>query len=70
MAELRNAVRLRRDIRSMGIGGVRIELAEGRTGPVHRVLLGPYDTEEEAQAMADSVATIGDLNPRVRVVTE
>lgn len=66
MAELRNAVALRRDIRSLGIEGVRIELYEGREGAVHRVLLGPYNTEEEAQAIADSVATLGELNPRVR----
>jgi tetratricopeptide (TPR) repeat protein len=66
MAELRNAVALRRDIRSLGIDGVRIELYEGRDGSVHRVLLGPYETEEEARAVADSVAALGDLNPRVR----
>jgi TolA-binding protein len=66
MAELRNAVALRRDIRSLGIEDVRIELYEGREGSVHRVLLGPYRTEEEAQAIADSVAALGDLNPRVR----
>ncbi|HMB68216.1 MAG TPA: tetratricopeptide repeat protein [bacterium] len=66
MGELRNAVALRRDIRGLGIDGVRIELYEGREGSVHRVLLGPYETEEQAQVIADSVAALGDLNPRVR----
>lgn len=70
MADLRNAVALRREIRALGIDGVRIEMTEGRTGAMHRVLLGPYDTEPEARAVADSCATIGDLNPRVREVTE
>ncbi|NNE43542.1 MAG: SPOR domain-containing protein [Gemmatimonadetes bacterium] len=70
MAELRNAVSLRRAIRGIGIDGVRIELSEARSGPVHRVILGPYASEIQAHALADSVAALGDLNPRVREVSE
>jgi tetratricopeptide (TPR) repeat protein len=70
MGELGNAVALRRRIRALGIQEVTIEMADSRTGPVHRVLLGPYDREEDAQVFADSVATLGDLNPRVREVDE
>lgn len=70
MEDLSNAVGLRREIRRLGIEDVRVEMADGPRGPVHRVLLGPYETEEQARAMADSVATLGDLNPRVREVSE
>jgi cell division septation protein DedD len=70
LADLKNAVALRRDIRELGIDGVRIEMAEGTGEPLHRVLLGPYETEEEARAIADSVAALGNLNPRVREGTE
>ncbi len=68
MTDPRNAVELRRVILSKGLGPLRVEPGEGPLGPVHRVILGPYDTEEEARAAADSVATLGDLNPRVREV--
>jgi cell division septation protein DedD len=70
LADLNNAVALRRDIRELGIEAVRIEVAEGSGEPLHRVILGPYETEEEARAIADSVAALGDLNPRVREGTE
>lgn len=70
MEDLANAVVLRREIRRLGIEGVRVELADGPRGPVHRVLLGPYETEEEARAVADSIATLGDLDPRVHEASE
>jgi TolA-binding protein len=66
MTDPRNAAELRRLILAKGIGPLEIEPGEGPQGPVHRVILGPYATEEEARAAADSVATLGDLNPRVR----
>ena len=66
MTDPRNAAELRRLILAKGLGPLEIEPGEGPQGPVHRVILGPYATEEEARAAADSVATLGDLNPRVR----
>jgi tetratricopeptide (TPR) repeat protein len=68
MTDPRNAAQLRRLILRKGLGPLSVEPGEGPLGPVHRVLLGPYDSEEEARAAADSVATLGDLNPRVREV--
>lgn len=66
MTDPRNAASLRRSILNLGIRDIRVEPGEGPRGPVHRVILGPYETEEEARAVADSVAALGDLNPRVR----
>lgn len=66
MSDPRNAATLRRQILALGIRDIRVEPGEGPTGPVHRVILGPYPDETTAHAMADSVAAIGDLNPRVR----
>jgi tetratricopeptide (TPR) repeat protein len=66
MTDPRNAAELRRLILAKGLGPLTIEPGEGPLGPVHRVILGPYATEAEARAAADSVATLGDLNPRVR----
>jgi cell division septation protein DedD len=43
-------------------------MTEGVSGTLHRVLLGPYSSRERAETVADSVATLGDLNPRVREV--
>ena len=65
-AEVRNAVELKRKINSLGIRDLQLEPGEGPNGPVHRVILGPYDEEAFARAIADSVAALGDLNPRVR----
>jgi len=64
-SEVRNAVELKRRINALGIRDLRLEPAEGPEGPVHRVMLGPYDDEVTARAIADSVAALGGLNPRV-----
>jgi tetratricopeptide (TPR) repeat protein len=69
LSDPRNVATLRRRILRLGIGPIRVEPGESPEGPVHRILLGPYDTEEEARVMADSVATLGDVTPRVREVT-
>jgi len=66
MTDPRNAAELRRVILAKGLGPLTVEPGEGPLGPVHRVILGPYATEAEARAAADSVAQLGDLNPRVR----
>ncbi len=69
MTDPRNAAVLRREIRGLHVGTVTVEPGDGPDGPVHRVIVGPYDTEAEARAAAEAVATLGDLNPRVRPVT-
>jgi tetratricopeptide (TPR) repeat protein len=66
MADPRNAAALREAIRGLGIQEIRVERGEGPEGPVHRVILGPFHSEEQARAIADSVATLGDFNPRIR----
>jgi tetratricopeptide (TPR) repeat protein len=66
MTNPRNAADLRRRILSLGIRAIRVEPGEGPQGPVHRVILGPFETEDIARAIADSVAALGDLNPRVK----
>lgn len=68
MSDPRNAATLRRRILALGIQEIQVEPGDGPQGPVHRVLLGPYPDEAKARAIADSVATLGDLNPRVREV--
>ncbi len=68
MTDPRNAATLRRRILALGIREIQVEPGDGPDGPVHRVLLGPYDDEEQARSAADSVATLGELNPRVREV--
>lgn len=68
MSDPRNAAALRRQILALGIQDITVEAGDGPNGPVHRVLLGPYDDEIRARAVADSVAAIGNLNPRVREV--
>lgn len=68
MTDPRNAATLRRQILALGIREIEVESGEGPDGPVHRVLLGPYPDEATARAIADSVAVLGDLNPRVREV--
>lgn len=69
MSDPRNAAALRRQILSLGISDIRVEPGDSPGGPVHRVILGPYKSQEIARAIADSVAAIGDLNPRVREVS-
>jgi tetratricopeptide (TPR) repeat protein len=68
MSDPRNAAALRRQILALGITEIQVEAGDGPNGPVHRVLLGPYRDEASARAVADSVAAIGNLNPRVREV--
>lgn len=68
MSDPRNAATLRRRILALGIEKIQVEPGDGPDGPVHRVLLGPFADEATARAAADSVATLGDLNPRVREV--
>jgi tetratricopeptide (TPR) repeat protein len=68
MSDPRNAAALRRQILALGINDIRVEPGDSPGGPVHRVILGPYPDQETARAMADSVAAIGELNPRVREV--
>jgi tetratricopeptide (TPR) repeat protein len=65
LADPKNAVRLRRRVQALGFT-VTLELGEGPQGPVNRIIVGPFDDRSEAQAAADSVATLGDVNPRVR----
>ena len=70
MTDPRNAAVLRREIRELRIGPVIVEPGDGPDGPVHRVLVGPYDTEAEARSAAEAIAALGDLNPRIRPVSE
>jgi cell division septation protein DedD len=65
LADPKNAVRLRRRVQALGFT-VSLQLGDGPQGPVNRVLIGPFDDAAEAQAVADSVATLGDVSPRVR----
>lgn len=64
-----NAARLAQQVRNLGLGPVRIEETEGTEGKMHRILLGPFKDEARAHEAADSVATLGDLAPRVRAET-
>ncbi|MEZ5065439.1 MAG: SPOR domain-containing protein [bacterium] len=65
-SDVKNAAELKRRITALGIHEIDLEPAEGPDGPVHRIVLGPYSTQEKARAVADTVATLGELNPRVR----
>jgi tetratricopeptide (TPR) repeat protein len=64
-----NAAKLAQQVRGLKLGEVRIEKTEGVEGDLHRILLGPFEDEVRAHAAADSVATLGDLAPRVRAET-
>ncbi len=64
-----NAAKLAQQVRGKKLGDVRIEKVEGAEGVMHRILLGPFEDEVRARAAADSVATLGDLDPRVRAET-
>jgi tetratricopeptide (TPR) repeat protein len=70
MSDPRNAADLRREILLLGITEIQVEPGDGPEGPVHRVLLGPYEDEATARAVADSVSTLGRLNPRLVRVRE
>ncbi len=68
MSDPRNAAVLRREIRALRVGDVRVEPGDGPDGPVHRVFVGPFETEAAARGAAEAIAALGDLNPRVRPV--
>jgi cell division septation protein DedD len=70
MSNPRNAADLRREILLLGITAIHVEPGDSPEGPVHRVLLGPYDDEVTARAIADSVSALGRLNPRLVRVSE
>lgn len=61
-----NATRLAQQVRSLALGEVSVEKVDGPDGVVHRVLVGPFDDEVRAHAAADSITTLGDVDPRVR----
>jgi TolA-binding protein len=64
-----NAARLAQQVRQLSLGNVRVEKTEGPEGTVQRVIVGPFDDEDKAHAACDSIATLGDLSPRVRAET-
>jgi cell division septation protein DedD len=67
LTDAANAAKLAQQVRDLSLGNVSLEKGESSEGPVHRILLGPFDDESRARAAAERVAEISDdLVPRVR----
>ena len=66
MSDPANAARLAQQVRKLKLGDVKVEKVDGPDGVIHRVLLGPFDDEARAHAAVDSIATLGNVEPRVR----